>query len=98
MSLDADTLADRRRLKRRLFLWRAGAVIAVLVAVVVVLAEGGLSFNRTHIARVTIGGVIVDDRYQQDMLERIGEDDSVKAVILSNRQPGWHHDGRRSPV
>jgi protease-4 len=88
LSLDADTLADRRRLKRRLFFWRAGAVVAVLVALIVVLAESGLSFNRTHIARVTIGGVIVDDRYQQDMLERIGEDDSVKAVILSIDSPG----------
>lgn len=88
MSLDADTLADRRRLKRRLFFWRAGAVLALLVALIAVLAEGGFGFKGTHIARVTINGIIVDDRYQRDMLERIGEDDSVKAVILSIDSPG----------
>lgn len=88
MSLDADTLADRRRLKRRLFFWRAGAVAAILIALIVLLAEGGFRFNQSHIARVTIGGIIVDDRYQQDMLERIAKDNSVKAVILSIDSPG----------
>ena len=34
MAIDADTLTDRRRLKRRLFLWRTLA-IAALVALVV---------------------------------------------------------------
>lgn len=88
MSLDADTLADRRRLKRRLFLWRAGAVLALAVALIVVTAERGVSFKQSHIARVTIGGIIVDDRFQQDMLERIANDSSVHAVILSIDSPG----------
>lgn len=88
MSLDADTLADRRRLKRRLFLWRAGAVLALVLALIVVTADRGVSFRQAHIARVTIGGIIVDDRYQQDMLEKIAADRNVKAVILSIDSPG----------
>lgn len=88
MPLDADTLADRRRLKRRLFLWRAGAVAALVLALIVLTADRGVPFKQTHIARVTIGGIIVDDRYQQDMLEKIAKDSSVKAVILSIDSPG----------
>ena len=63
MSLDADTLADRRRLKRRLVLWRAGAVLALAVALIVVTAERSVSFKQSHIARVAITGIIVDDRF-----------------------------------
>ena len=88
MSLDADTLADRRRLKRRLFFWRAGAVLALAVALIVLTADRGISFGEAHIARVTIGGIIVDDRYQLDMLEKIAADSSVKAVTLSIDSPG----------
>lgn len=88
MSLDADTLADRRRLKRRLFFWRAGAVVAVALALIIIVSDGGLPLRQSHIARVSVSGIIVDDRYQQDMLERIGEDRNVKAVILSIDSPG----------
>ena len=88
MSLDADTLADRRRLKRRLFFWRAGAIAAVAAAVIVLLAEGGVVLPGAQIARVSITGIIVDDRPQQEMLEQLAEDDNVKAVILSIDSPG----------
>ncbi|MEX2248519.1 MAG: signal peptide peptidase SppA [Parvibaculum sp.] len=87
MSLDADTLTDRRRLKRRLFFWRAGAILAVAVALVVLVSEGGWP-GRSHIARVEIGGIVVDDRIQREMLEKIAEDSNVKAVILAIDSPG----------
>ena len=88
MSLDADTLADRRRLKRRLFFWRFGAVAAVALALIVLVSDGGFPLSQSHIARVTVSGVIVDDRYQQEMLEKIADDGNVKAVILSIDSPG----------
>ena len=88
MSLDADTLADRRRLKRRLFLWRAGAIVAVLAALIVLVAEDGSLLPGAQIARVSVTGIIVDDRAQQEMLEKIAKDDHVKAVILSIDSPG----------
>ncbi|MBX3491635.1 MAG: signal peptide peptidase SppA [Parvibaculum sp.] len=87
MSLDADTLTDRRRLKRRLFFWRAGAVLAVAVALVALLAERGWP-ARSHIARVEIGGIVVDDRIQREMLDKIARDPRVKAVILAIDSPG----------
>jgi|TARA_B100000614_G_scaffold177748_2_gene158681 protease-4 len=88
LSLDADTLADRRRLKRRLFLWRAGAIVAVLAALIVLVAEDGSLLPGAQIARVSVTGIIVDDRAQQEMLEKIAKDDHVKAVILSIDSPG----------
>lgn len=96
MSLDADTLTDRRRLKRRLFFWRVAAVVAAVIALVTLLAEGGVYLPRAHIARVTIGGVIVDDRHQNEMLKKLGEDRSVRAVILSIDSPGGTTTGAES--
>jgi len=87
VSLDADTLMDRRRLKRRLFFWRAGAVLAVVVALIAVMAERGLP-GRSHVARVEVGGVVVDDRLQREMLEKIAGNSSVKAVIIAIDSPG----------
>jgi protease-4 len=92
MSLQADVLADRRRLKRRLSVWRVAALVFAL-------ALGGFFlFNfdefgiaagiRPHIARVNVSGIIQDDREQQKMLDEIAEDPQVKAVILHINSPG----------
>ena len=87
MSLDADALADRRRLKRRLFLWRAGAVAAIAIALIALTARGSV-FNRAQIARVEINGIITDDRDMQDLLKDLGDNPAIKAVILSIDSPG----------
>jgi protease-4 len=87
VSLDADTLTDRRRLKRRLFFWRAGAILALAIALIALVSEGGWP-RGAHIARVEIGGIVIDDRIQREMLEKIAEDSSVKAVILAIDSPG----------
>ncbi|MGE4164451.1 MAG: signal peptide peptidase SppA, partial [Xanthobacteraceae bacterium] len=34
MSLDADTIVDRRRMRRKLTFWRTGAILIAIVAVV----------------------------------------------------------------
>ncbi|ABS61771.1 signal peptide peptidase SppA, 36K type [Parvibaculum lavamentivorans DS-1] len=88
MPLDADAITDRRRLKRRLFFWRAGAIVAVALALLVLAAESGIYLPRAHIARVTIDGVIVHDRYQNEMFKKLAEDSSVRGVILSIDSPG----------
>ena len=49
MSLETDLLLDRRRLKRRLFVWRSLAVLAVLAAVLVALRGENLRFGRSRI-------------------------------------------------
>jgi protease-4 len=88
VSFDADAITDRRRLKRRLFLWRFGAVVAVAVALIAIFAANGIGFHRSQIARVEVNGIITDDRPQQELLQKLADDPAVKAVILSIDSPG----------
>ncbi|MBI1262180.1 MAG: signal peptide peptidase SppA [Rhizobiales bacterium] len=93
MSVDAETLVDRRRLKRRLFFWRGVAIIAACAALIAVFATTGLYPAGNHIARVTINGIILDDPARDKILDQIAEDSRVKAVILSIDSPGGSTTG-----
>jgi len=92
MSLEADMMVDRRRLKRRLSLWRfiaIAALLAVILAAGISLSGDGLRYGFTnHVARVTISGLISDDREQQELLDKIVESSEVKAVVLHINSPG----------
>lgn len=90
MSLDAESVIDRRRLKRRLTFWRVAAVVLGLGFIVALsLSEqtGSPSFL-PHVARVSISGVITDDAEMQDLIDRVAKSDQVKAVILDINSPG----------
>lgn len=99
MSLDADTLIERRRLRRSLSAWRIAAVIAVAGALgALVVGLGGADFvekRQAHIARVPISGLIRGDRDRLKMLEEIGKS-GAKAVILSIDSPGGTVTGSES--
>jgi protease-4 len=93
MSLDADLIVDRRRLRRKLIFWR---VLAVLIAIVAVVGGGlVLTGNRgiitggpgASIARVTIEGLIRGSRQRTEALDRLSKS-SVKAVIVHINSPG----------
>ncbi len=86
MSFDADAITDRRRLKRRLFFWRFGAIVALVLLALAILGVSG--FHRAQIARVEITGIITDDRDMQVLLKKLGDDGAVKAVILAIDSPG----------
>jgi protease IV len=88
MSLETDLLLDRRRLKRRLVFWRAFAVLAVVAAVVVALRGSRLAPGGAHIARVTVDGLIIEDRKLVEAIDGMVDDSRVKAVILSIDSPG----------
>lgn len=88
MSLDIETIIDRRRLKRRLSLWRVAALVALGVAIIALLPGSGFSPTGKHVARVTLSGLIIDDRAQQELLREIAEDDNVQALILYIDSPG----------
>jgi protease-4 len=93
MPLDADLLLDRRRLKRRLSLWRAFAVIAIAAVAVVATWQPDLRALATgssgpHLARLTLHGFIGDDRKVLEALERARRDASVRGVILAIDSPG----------
>jgi len=90
--LQAEILVDRRRLKRRLTLWRLFAVIAVIVLGTALLFQdeniaAALGY-KSHIARVNVSGIIQDNRNQQALLEKLAKAKHVKAVILRVNSPG----------
>jgi protease-4 len=91
MSSDADLLADRRSLRRKLSLWRLLALAGVVVMVVAgALAWSGRlpgSTAQAHIARVTISGFISGDRRTLDLIKSL-EESRASAVLLSIDSPG----------
>ena len=92
MALQAEILVDRRRIKRRLAIWRLVAILAVIAALGLVLAgqeelAASVGF-KPQIARVTISGIISDDREQQELVVKLAKTGKVKAVILHINSPG----------
>ncbi len=93
MTLDSDILIDRRRLKRRLTVWRVLAILAIVAALAVAAARSddtasAFGFGRAHIARIAIDGFIGDSRSRHELLTKLGKNDSVKAVIVAVDSPG----------
>jgi len=91
MSLDADAIVDRRRMRRKLTFWRVGALLIALVAIagaVFVLVPGSrLMPPGAYIARIKIQGLI---RGNQDRVEALGRlaRSRASAVIIHIDSPG----------
>ena len=88
MSLDADAIADRRRLKRRLVMWRLLALVIAIGAVGFLVWDDERISLGDRIAQVDIDGIILNDEERLRTLRRLGADDSVKAIILRIDSPG----------
>jgi protease-4 len=94
MSLDADQIVDRRRMRRKLTFWRVFAVLLAIFAVIglgtalrspgmdLLTGQGGAS-----IARVTITGLIRSDQERVAAFDRLANS-RVKAVIVHINSPG----------
>jgi protease-4 len=99
MPLDADTLLERRRLRRSLSAWRIAAVLAAAAAIAaLVVGLDGAAFvekRQAHIARVPVTGLIRGDRDRLKMLEEIA-DSGAQAVILTLNSPGGTVTGSES--
>jgi protease-4 len=92
MSLDADLIVDRRRMRRKLTFWRVAAALVAIVAVV----GGGYVFSHRgtlaagpggSVARITIEGLIRANRDRTEALDRLAKS-SAKAVIVHINSPG----------
>ncbi len=99
MSLDVDQIVDRRRLRRKLTLWRILALVAVVAAIGGILAATTnskfVSRSSAHVARVSVGGLIRNDRERLEMLESIAKS-GAKAVIIAIDSPGGTVAGSES--
>ena len=97
MSLEADMLVDRRRMRRKLTFWRISAFVILAVgltaAIIVASDYGEFSKRQSHIARLAIDGVIVENRKQLQLIDKIGESSAVRGVIVSINSPGGSTTG-----
>src|SRR5215472_7754101 len=88
MSLETDLLLDRRRLKRRLWFWRSFTVLVLVALVLVVLHREGVTFGGAYVARLTVSGFISDDRKLIEAIDKLADNDNIKALIVSINSPG----------
>jgi protease-4 len=86
MPHDADLLADRRRIRRKLSLWRGLAALAGVAALAAIgwriAGDGaGAALDTRHIARINVSGVITGEKRTLEMIERIGKSNAAAAII-----------------
>jgi protease IV len=93
MSLETDLLLDRRRLKRRLVFWRVFSVLALVIAALAGLRGAGLAPTGAHISRVSVNGLITEDRKVTEAIDNLADNSQVKAVILAIDSPGGSVSG-----
>jgi protease-4 len=96
MSLETDLLIDRRRLKRRLFVWRGIAVLAVVIAAIVAIGPTRLVGGGRYVARLNVDGVISDDRALTKAVTDLADNRRVAALIVSIDSPGGSVAGGES--
>jgi len=92
VTIDADAIVEKRRLRRRVTFWRMLSVALVIFAIFAVgLSSPDSTFglaNRDHIARISIEGIITDDRQKIKLLNDAAKSKKVKAVIIRINSPG----------
>jgi protease-4 len=95
MSLEADLLAERRRLSRRVTFWRVLAVLGVIAALALMFGKGSLGglASNDHVLRLRIEGTILEDRRLLEVIEEAGRDASAQAMLLVIDSPGGSMSG-----
>lgn len=92
MTLDAKAIVDRRRLKRRLSLWRLAAIVGVAVSLLMVAyatSETGVPFARkNHVAAIGFTGLLTGSAARLKLLREVAKSKSAKALILRIDSPG----------
>jgi protease-4 len=98
MSMTADQIIDRRRLRRKLSFWRVIAFLAVLaiLAFGILTATGNGPLSRVaqpQIARISVTGFIGTDRREVELIEELTKNDAVKGVIVAIDSTGGSTTG-----
>ena len=96
MSLDADAIVDRRRLRRKLTFWRVVALLVVVLAIsgaaIWAIPGARLTAGAGSIARIKIQGLIRNNQDRVDALDRLAKS-RVRAVIVHIDSPGGTTSG-----
>jgi protease-4 len=64
------------------------AILALVLAALTGLRGAGITPSGAHITRVSVKGLITEDRKVTDAINALADNDQVKAVILSINSPG----------
>lgn len=96
MALETDLILDRRRLKRRLTFWRLLTVLAVVACALLLLGKGGVTLAGGEVARITVSGIITENRKLSEAIGKLADNDAVKAVIVAVDSPGGSVAGGES--
>lgn len=89
--MDSSSIADRRQLRRKLGFWRVAAIVLLVALGFALYRFAGGDFTSARgpqIARVTISGLIQDNRELLERLKKIQDNDQVKALIVSISSTG----------
>jgi protease-4 len=91
MSLDADAIVDRRRMRRKLTFWRVSALLIALLALVGLAAAfvpgSRLVAPGAYIARIKVQGLIRGNQDRVAAIERLAKS-RARAVIVHIDSPG----------
>ena len=91
MSLDADAIVDRRRIRRKLTFWRVSALAIALIGVVgaaLLFVPGSrITSPGAYIARIKVQGLIRGNQDRVEALGRLGRS-AARAVIVHIDSPG----------
>jgi protease IV len=88
MTLEADYVVDRRRLKRRLLFWRVVALAVIGLAAITTFTNFNEITDGDHVARLTISGIIVDDIDREQALNELKDNKDVHGLIVRIDSPG----------
>lgn len=95
MAADAELLIDRRRLRRKLSLWRVLGIGGLVVAIGAVGYRArvggdtvGFGAVRPQIARISVGGFIAGSEATTKLIERVRDAGAVQGVVVSISSPG----------
>lgn len=95
--MDAETVLERRRLRRRTSFWRVVAFVALAIALAVTLSAladlSPESARRNQIARIPINGFLSVNPASVKRIEDAAKSDAVKAIILRINSPGGAASG-----
>ncbi|MGB6558895.1 MAG: signal peptide peptidase SppA [Pseudolabrys sp.] len=91
MSLDADAIVDRRRIRRKLTFWRVSALAIALLAIVgaglLFVPGSGITTPVAYIVRIKVQGLIRGNQDRVEALGRLGRS-AARAVIVHIDSPG----------
>jgi len=89
MALESDIFLDRKRLKRKLNLWRTLAIVATVFSAIIFSNNLNKDFSsEDHVAIIKISGIIKNDPDLISLIEKTRDNRSVKAMIVHVNSPG----------